>query len=309
MTKVSKLEWIWVPLGKVSQSQSRDLGDNVPVSVLRPWWQCPSVRLETSVTMSQCQSRDLGDNVPVSVSRPWWQCPGLGLQIFKKGLDHDIERELILPTFNLMYSAHFVLAEGKQTRLSSTKKDLKSTVSQQIPLLMKLSNVLMRKSHEECIVVSKKRLLLVQKTQKVTQSYMKPCTSTFHIQKNIAETWCLPSKVPFPMGGSYTSQWARRCPPKNYPFPWGNLCLHSIHSSFSLHQRWANFFYEGPHWKFYCCRRATYIYFVCLNCNFQCMKIWINDNNHVFCQENLHTIWPQISIKINETNVTVHSFG
>jgi len=87
-----------------------------------------------------------------------------------------------------MYSAHFVLAEGKQTRLSSTKKDLKSTVSQQIPLLMKLSNVLMRKSHEECIVVSKKRLLLVQKTQKVTQSYMKPCTSTFHIQKNIAET-------------------------------------------------------------------------------------------------------------------------
>ena len=53
---------------------------------------------------------------------------------------------------------------------------------------------------------------------------------------------------------------------------------------------------------------GQHIYFVCLNYNFQPMKIWINDNNHVFCQLNLHTIWPQSSIN-NETNVTVHSFG
>jgi len=54
---------------------------------------------------------------------------------------------------------------------------------------------------------------------------------------------------------------------------------------------------------------GLHMYFVCLNYNFQRTKIWINDNNHVFCQLNLHTIWPQCSIKINETNVTVHSFG
>jgi len=63
-------------------------------------------------------------------------------------------------------------------------------------------------------------------------------------------------------------------------------------------------FYRGPHWKFYCCRRAAYI--VCLlKLQLQHTKIWINDNNYVFCQLNLHTIWPQNSIKINETNVTV----
>jgi len=72
----------------------------------------------------------------------------------------------------------------------------------------------------------------------------------------------------------------------------------------TLGQGWANFFYRGPHWKFYCCRRAAYI-FCLLKLRLQHTKIWINDNNHVFCQLNLHTIWPQNSIKINETNVTV----
>jgi len=72
----------------------------------------------------------------------------------------------------------------------------------------------------------------------------------------------------------------------------------------TLGQGWANFFYRGPHWKFYCCRRAAYI-FCLLKLQLQHTKIWINDNNYVFCQLNLHTIWPQNSIKINETNVTV----
>ena len=48
---------------------------------------------------------------------------------------------------------------------------------------------------------------------------------------------------------------------------------------------------------------GPHIYFLCLNYNSQRTKIWINDNSHVFCQLNLHTIWPQSSIKINETNV------
>ena len=30
-------------------------------------------------------------------------------------------------------------------------------------------------------------------------------------------------------------------------------CMHVL-------QGWANFFYGGPHWKFYCCRRAAYIF-------------------------------------------------
>jgi len=54
---------------------------------------------------------------------------------------------------------------------------------------------------------------------------------------------------------------------------------------------------------------GPHIYFVCLNYNFQRTKYEFNDNNHVLCQLNLHTISPQSSIKINETNVTVHSFG
>ena len=29
---------------------------------------------------------------------------------------------------------------------------------------------------------------------------------------------------------------------------------------YRLTHRWANFFYRGPHWKFYCCRRAAYIF-------------------------------------------------
>ena len=29
---------------------------------------------------------------------------------------------------------------------------------------------------------------------------------------------------------------------------------------FTLDQGWANFLYGGPHWKFYCCRRAAYIF-------------------------------------------------
>jgi len=64
-----------------------------------------------------------------------------------------------------MYLAYFGLAEGKQTRFASTEKDFKSAVCQQIPLLMKFSDVLMWQCHKECVAVSEKRLLLVQEQQ------------------------------------------------------------------------------------------------------------------------------------------------
>ena len=77
------------------------------------------------------------------------------------------------------------------------------------------------------------------------------------------------------------------------PYP----CSAAVGKPFSTEGHIENFIaVGGPH-----------IYFVCLNYNFQRTKIRINDNNHVFCQLNLHTIWPQSSIKMNETNVTVHS--
>ena len=63
--------------------------------------------------------------------------------------------------------AYFGLAEGKQTRFASIEKDFKSTVCQQIPLLMKFSDMLMWQCHKECVVVTQKCLLLVQEKDKL----------------------------------------------------------------------------------------------------------------------------------------------
>jgi len=56
--------------------------------------------------------------------------------------------------------AYFGKAKCQQTSFASIEKDLKSTICQQIPLFMKLSNLFMWQCHEERVTVSQKCLLL-----------------------------------------------------------------------------------------------------------------------------------------------------
>jgi len=58
--------------------------------------------------------------------------------------------------------AYFGGVECQQASFASSEEDFKSTVSKKVPLLMKLSNLLVWQRHEEYVTVSKESLLLIQ---------------------------------------------------------------------------------------------------------------------------------------------------
>ena len=67
-------------------------------------------------------------------------------------------------------STHLGRVECKQTSFAGVEKDLQCTVGQQIPLLVKLSNLFVRQSHEQRVAVAEKRLLLQWHQQSTNQS-------------------------------------------------------------------------------------------------------------------------------------------